>query len=63
MFDDTVTWLLNTGNAAVQYRTKIELLGLEAEPTEALMWIEKKLPADWHKTKGFMVCLLCECVG
>ena len=49
MYNDTVTWLLNTGNAAVQYRTKTELLGLAAEPTETLMWIEKKLPADWYK--------------
>ena len=43
----------------------IELLGLEAEPTEALMWIEKKLPADWHKTKGlwyvYYVNALAEC--
>lgn len=49
IFNDTVAWLLDAGNAAVQYRTKIELLGLEAEPAEALIWIEKKLPAEWFE--------------
>lgn len=65
MYNDTVTWLLNTGNAAVQYRTKTELLGLAAEPTETLMWIEKKLPADWYKIKGlwyvYYINALAEC--
>lgn len=65
MSNDTVAWLLDTGNSAVQYRTKTELLGLEAEPTEAFMWIEKKLPADWYKLKGlwyvYYINALAEC--
>jgi len=65
MYNDTVTWLLNTRNAAVQYRAKTELLGLAAEPTETLMWIEKKLPADWYKIKGlwyvYYINALAEC--
>ena len=62
---DAVAWMLDTGNAAVRYRTKIELLGREAAPTAALMWTDKKLPADWHKIKGlwyvYYVNALAEC--
>ena len=65
MQNHTVNWLLETGNPAVQYRTKKELLDWEAEPTEALIWIEKKLPEDWHKIKGlwyvYYVNSLAEC--
>lgn len=65
MINHTVAWLLDTGNPAVQYRTKRELLGLEANPTEAWMWIEKKLPEDWHKRKGlwyvYYMNALAEC--
>lgn len=65
MSNDTAAWLLDTGNPAVQYRTKTELFNSEADPTEALMWIEKKLPADWYRIKGlwyvYYINALAEC--
>lgn len=65
MSNSATAWLLDTGNPAVQYRTKTELLGLEAEPTESFQWIEKKLPADWYKIKGlwyvYYINALAEC--
>ena len=65
MPNDAVSWLLNTENSAVRYRTKTELLDMEADPSEALMWIEKKLPSDWHKMKGlwyvYYINALAEC--
>ena len=65
MLDNTVAWLLDTGNPAVQYRTQTELLDSDADPIEALKWIEKKLPADWYNTKGlwyvYYVNALAEC--
>ena len=65
MYNDTINWLLNTGNPAVQYRTKTELLGLEDDPEEAFLWIRQKLPDDWYRTKGlwyvYYVNALAEC--
>lgn len=65
MCNDTIRWLLDTGNPAVQHRTRTELLGLEDDPAEALLWITKKLPTDWHRTKGlwyvYYINALAEC--
>jgi len=62
---DAIQWLLEDGNPAVQYRTKTEILGEEADSADARTWILSKLPANWHETKGlwyrYYVTALAEC--
>lgn len=65
MYRDTIAWLLDTGNPAVRYRTKLELLGEEEAPGEAFAWIMQKLPDGWHGTNGlwyvYYINALAEC--
>lgn len=65
MYNNTVTWLLDTGNPAIRHRTKTELLNLKDSPEEAFTWITQNLPTDWHRTKGlwyvYYINALAEC--
>lgn len=65
MNETILDWLLDSGNPAVQYRTRTELLDLEDSSAEAFMWIIRKLPVDWYQTKGlwyvYYVNALAEC--
>ena len=65
MKNDVLTWLLDTGNPAIQHRTRRELLDQEDDPTEAFTWIVQKLPADWYRAKGlwytYYINALAEC--
>lgn len=60
-----VSWLLETGNPAIQHCTKTELLGQEDDPYAAFKWIADKLPEDWYRAKGlwyvYYVKALAEC--
>lgn len=65
MPNDALNWLLETGNPAIQHRTRTELLNMEDDPSEAFTWIEQKLPVDWFKVKGlwyvYYINALAEC--
>ena len=47
-----ISWLLETSNPAIEYRTKKELLNEKTNNSKVIDWINNILPTDWKNTKG-----------
>lgn len=62
---DTLLWLLEDSNPAIQYRTRTELLGENSDISPVRDWILSRLPADWPEAKGlwyrYYILALAEC--
>ncbi|MFT3950756.1 MAG: hypothetical protein QM689_02120 [Oscillospiraceae bacterium] len=63
--DDTIEWLLEDENPAVQYRTRTEILEQPSDNSKVKEWISLKLPPDWYQTDGlwyrYYVTAFAEC--
>lgn len=62
---DLLAWLNEDNHPAIQYRTRTEIVGEEADVSAARDWILSKLPADWTAAKGlwyrYHITALAEC--
>ena len=47
-----ISWLLETNNPAIEYRTKTELLNEKVNNSKVIDWINSILPSNWKNTKG-----------
>lgn len=60
-----IQWLLQSGNPAIVYRTRTEVLGLDADAADTLRWINEYLPSDWQNVKGlwyrYQITALAQC--
>lgn len=63
--DNLIKWLTEDKNAAVQYRTKTELLNENADKQRVIDWVNRFLPANWQDTKGlwytYYLTAIAEC--
>lgn len=65
MDDLALSWLLQSENPAVAYRTERELLGKSGDKEPVLSWLFRFLPEDWKEAKGlwstYWMTAIAEC--